>query len=182
MWYSNLEKAFISRHIIHQHWYTCPIALPVRRNPQHRSPLTVVSATSALPFQTLRHQWNVCHHVVNRFTRQTLSTINRKHFFMNILCSESFCPQKTHNRTLLFGSIISSTVAILTTETIPWTCVCYLDCHEAGLCCYVVVHIGNMLHPLQLFYFHLLPIYWFSLVILIVIISLDSDIWECMVG
>jgi hypothetical protein len=42
--------------------------------------------------------------------------------------------------------------------------VCYLDYHEAGLCCYLVIHIGNVLRPLQLFYFHLWPIYWFSLV------------------
>jgi hypothetical protein len=31
---------------------------------------------------------------VNRFTRQTLPTVNMQHFFMNILCIESFCPQK----------------------------------------------------------------------------------------
>jgi hypothetical protein len=31
--------------------------------------------------------------VVNRFTCQTLPTVNRKYFFMNILCTESFCPQ-----------------------------------------------------------------------------------------
>jgi hypothetical protein len=37
------------------------IALPVRRIPQQRSLLTVVSATSAPPFQPLRHQQNVCH-------------------------------------------------------------------------------------------------------------------------
>jgi hypothetical protein len=43
---------------------------------------------------TLRHQRNLCHTVVNRFTRQTLPTVNRKNFFMNILCIESFCPQK----------------------------------------------------------------------------------------
>jgi hypothetical protein len=36
-----------SRHISHQHWYTCPIALPVRRNSQHRSLLNFVSAISA---------------------------------------------------------------------------------------------------------------------------------------
>jgi hypothetical protein len=30
----------------------------------------------------------------NRFTRQTLSNINRKHVFMDILCNESLCPQK----------------------------------------------------------------------------------------
>jgi hypothetical protein len=42
--------------------------------------------------------------------------------------------------------------------------VCYLDCHEAGLCCYLVKHIENLLRPLQLFYFHLWPIYGLSLV------------------
>jgi hypothetical protein len=45
-------------------------------------------------------------------------------------------------------------------------CVCYLDCHEAGLCCYLMIYIGNLLCPLQLFYFHLWPIYWLSLVLL----------------
>jgi hypothetical protein len=38
--------------------------------------------------------------------------------------------------------------------------ICYLDCHEAGLCCYLVRHTENLLHPLQLFYFNLWPIYW----------------------
>jgi hypothetical protein len=34
-------------------------------------------------------------------------------------------------------------------------CVCYLDCREAGLCCYLVMHIQNLLLQLQLFYFQL---------------------------
>jgi hypothetical protein len=42
--------------------------------------------------------------------------------------------------------------------------ICYLDCHEAGLCCYLLTHIENLLRPLQLFYFHLWSIYWLSLV------------------
>jgi hypothetical protein len=25
--------------------------------------------------------------------------------------------------------------------------VCCLDCHEAGLCWYLVIHIENLLHP-----------------------------------
>jgi hypothetical protein len=61
MWYSNLGKTFISRHILHQHWYTCSIILTVRQNPQQRSPMTVVSATSTPPFQPFCHLWNVCH-------------------------------------------------------------------------------------------------------------------------
>jgi hypothetical protein len=38
--------------------------------------------------------------------RQTLPTINRKHFFMNIVYIKSFCPQKMHSRILLFGRIL----------------------------------------------------------------------------
>jgi hypothetical protein len=41
--------------------------------------------------------------VVNRFTRQTLSSVNMEHLFVNIFWTE-FCPQKTHNRKLLLGS------------------------------------------------------------------------------
>jgi hypothetical protein len=77
------EKTFISLYILHQLRYTCPIALPACQNPQHWSLLAAVSATSAPPFHPL-HQKNVCHPVVNRFTSQTLPTINRKHFFMHI--------------------------------------------------------------------------------------------------
>jgi hypothetical protein len=39
--------------------------------------------------------------VVNCLTWQTLPTINRKHLSMNILCSASFCQQKTHNNDAL---------------------------------------------------------------------------------
>jgi hypothetical protein len=33
--------------------------------------------------------------------------------------------------------------------------VCYLGRHGTGQCCYLVIHTGNLLRPLQLFYFHL---------------------------
>jgi hypothetical protein len=96
--------------------------------------------------------------VVNSFTRQTLPTVNRKHFLMNILSIESFWPQKTHNRTLLFGSMLLKHGRHFDYWNQPLNMhmrVCYLDCHETGLCCYLVVHRENLLHPLQLFYFHL---------------------------
>jgi hypothetical protein len=111
--------------ILHQNWYICSIALPVRRNPQH------ISFLLSQPLPHLRFNLFVISEtfasflgpMVNRFTRQTLPTINRKHFFMNILCTESLYPQKTHNRTLLLVLNSLSTVAILTTETILWICV-----------------------------------------------------------
>jgi hypothetical protein len=76
-----------------------------------------------LQFQPL-HQWNVCHPFVNRFTRQTLTTVNRKHFFMNIPCIETLCPQK--NTTYRCSSVVHSStmVTILTTVTSLWTCAC----------------------------------------------------------
>jgi hypothetical protein len=40
--------------------------------------------------------------VVNCFTRQNLPTANRKLCFMNVVCIEFFCLQKTHNRTPFF--------------------------------------------------------------------------------
>jgi hypothetical protein len=54
--------------------------------------------------------------VMSPFMRQTLPTVDRKHFFMNIFCIDSFCPQKTHNRTLLSGVYSFGMVSILTTE------------------------------------------------------------------
>jgi hypothetical protein len=50
--------------------------------------------------------------------------------------------------------------------------VSYLDCHEARLYCYLVIHIENLLHPLQMFYFHLWSIYWLSLVSHLVCIAM----------
>jgi hypothetical protein len=143
------------------------MALPVQRNPQHGSLLTVISATSAPLFQPLRRHWNVCHPIVNRFKRQTLPTVNRKHFFMNILCIESFCPQKTHSRTLLFGSSLLKDGCYFDYWNHPLNMrmrIWYLDCNEAGLCCYLSIHIKSLWHPLQLFYFHLWRTYWLSLV------------------
>jgi hypothetical protein len=76
------KKALISWHILHQHWYPCPTALSVHQKPQHKSLLTVVSATTTPPFQPLCHQRNICHPVVNCFTRQTLPPVYRNHFFL----------------------------------------------------------------------------------------------------
>jgi hypothetical protein len=63
---------------------------------------------------------------------------------MNILCIESFCPQKTHNRTLLFVSTLLKHDHNFDYWNWPLNmcmCICYLDCHEAGLCCYLVICI-----------------------------------------
>jgi hypothetical protein len=61
---------------------------------------------------------------VNSFTRQTLPTVNRKHFFMNILCIAPVCPQKSATKFCFSVVYSSNTVAILTTETSLWTCAC----------------------------------------------------------
>jgi hypothetical protein len=161
-------KKIISRHILYQHWYTCPISLPLRRNPQHKSLLTVISANSAPPFHHLRLS-NVFERI-SRLSYEPLyktNTSHRKHFFMIILCIESFCSKK-HKRRLLFGITLLKHGRHFYYWNQPLNMrmrFCYTDCHEAGLCCYLVIHIENLLRSLLLFYFHLWPIYWLSLVI-----------------
>jgi hypothetical protein len=71
------KNSFITRHIMHQHWYTFPIPLPVCRNPQQRSFLTVVLATSALPFQPHKTSANLCH--VSRPSSGPLYATNTSH-------------------------------------------------------------------------------------------------------
>jgi hypothetical protein len=106
--------------------------------------------------------------VVNRFQRQTLPTVNRKHFFMNILSLESAWPQNTHKRALLFGITHLKHGRHFDNWNQPLNmriCVCYLYCHVVGLCFHLVIHEENLLRLLQPFYFHLWPIYWLSLVL-----------------
>jgi hypothetical protein len=76
-------------------------------------------------------------------------------------------PTKKHNRTLLLGSILLKHSRHIDYWNHPLNMpmrACYLDCHKAGLCCYLVIHTGNLLHPLQIFNFQLWPINWLSLV------------------
>jgi hypothetical protein len=52
-------------------------------------------------------------------------------------------PTKAHKRTLLFGNIPLKHGRHFDYRNEPLNihmCVCYRDCHEAGLCCYIVVH------------------------------------------
>jgi hypothetical protein len=130
----------------------------------------LVSATSAPPFQPLVHQRNLCH--VSRPSCEPLYATNNSHCKQETFLYEYplywvFCPQKTHNRTLLFGSIIFKHGCHFDYWNQPLNlCMlyCYLHCHEAGLCCYLVMQTENLVSPLQLSYFHLWPIYWRSLV------------------
>jgi hypothetical protein len=96
----------------------------------------------------------------------TLPTAKRNNFFMNILCIELFFPQK-HKKTLLFGSTLKYGRHFdhLTQPVNMRMRVCYPDSHEAGLCCYLVIHVEKLLYILQLFHFHLWPVYWLSLVV-----------------
>jgi hypothetical protein len=65
----------------------------MRRNPQHGSLFDYFQPLPRLRFN-LKSTAKRLPPVVNHFMRQTLSTINGTHFFMNILCTESFCLQK----------------------------------------------------------------------------------------
>jgi hypothetical protein len=102
--------------------------------------------------------------ILNHYPANT-STLNR------ILCDCTLywdlLPIKSHNRTLLLGITLLKHGLHFNYSNQHLNVrmrLCYLNCHEVGLCCYLVIHIENLLHPFQLFYFHLCPIYWLSLV------------------
>jgi hypothetical protein len=72
-----------------------------------------------------------------------------------------------HNRTLLFGRTLLKHGRHFDywNKTLNMRMhACYLYCHTAGLCCYLVIHTENLLHPFPPFYFHLWSNYWLSLV------------------
>jgi hypothetical protein len=66
---------------------------------------------------------------------------------MNLLCMKSFAHKK-HNRTLLFGRIRLKHGLHFAYRNQPLYLrmrVCYLDCHEAGLYCYLVIHVEHLI-------------------------------------
>jgi hypothetical protein len=105
--------------------------------------------------------------LVNRFRRQTLSTVNMKHFFMNILCIETFCSQGNaeYDAALRWNNSQARSPFLLLKPA--------SECAHAHLLrrlswiCSVLLpsDTKTLLRPLQLFYFHLWPIYRFHLVV-----------------
>jgi hypothetical protein len=68
----------------------------------------------------------------------------------------------THNTTLLFDSTLlkhGRHFEYWNQSLNMRISISYLNCHESGLCCYLVIHTQNLLHPLELFYFHLRSTY-----------------------
>jgi hypothetical protein len=169
VWYSKLEKTFISRYILHQHWYTCPIALPVRRNPQHRNLLTAVSVTSASGrawSATFKRPWQ-------NFSTQLWTALRNKHFhgkqetFLYVyplhcvlLPTEKaqqnsalrwYTPKARSPFWLLKPASEHAHARLLPTLSWRWTVLVPSD-------------TVNLLRPLQLLNFHLWPIYWLFLI------------------
>jgi hypothetical protein len=145
MWYRTWKKTFTSQHIL-QHWYPCPIALPMRRNPQHRSILIVVSTASAPPFQPLHHQRNVS--LVSWPSCEPLYPTNTSYrkeeiFFQEYPLHWDLLLIKKYNGTMIFASTLKHGRHFdywnePLNMHMRFFC---LDCHESGLCCYLVIHI-----------------------------------------
>jgi hypothetical protein len=111
------------------------------------------------PSATFERPWE-------NFSTQLLTALHNKHLppqTGNIsLCLSFalslFCPQ---TKTLLFDSVLLKHGHHLDNWNQALNMrmrVCYLDCREAWLCCYLVTHTENLLLPLQLFYLLTLPL------------------------
>jgi hypothetical protein len=53
---------------------------------------------------------------------------------------------------------------------------CYVECNKDGLCCYLVIHIENLLLPLQLFYFHSCPSYFLTVRFMTVVLRQQGTV------
>jgi hypothetical protein len=163
MWYSNLAKKSILFSIyppptvIHfSHCFSSASKLLFQPLPHLRFNLLVFSETLATKVAISRPS---CEPLYETNTSQRKQEV----FLYEYILQRVRLQIKDANRTLLFGSSLLKHGRHFDYWNQPVNLrmrVCYLDCHEAGLCCYLVIHIGNLLSPLHLFYFHLWPIYW----------------------
>jgi hypothetical protein len=158
-----------SETLIHlSHWFTS-----ASKPAAYTSPVTVVSATSAPPFQHchLRNDshvtWPSCEPLYGT------DTSHRKQEMLLYVFPLHWVPlpaKNRHNRTVLPGRMLIKHGHHFDYWNQPLNMrmrVCYLYCHEAGLYCYLVIHIKNLLHSLRLFYFYLWLIYWLSSILIL---------------
>jgi hypothetical protein len=143
---------------------SCPIVLSVRRNPQHRSLLAVVSATSALGWASLRFS-----NVFERISRQSCEPLyakNTSHRKQEIFLYEYplhwviLSTKRMHKRTLLSGSTLLKQGHHIDYWNQPLNvrmCVWYLDSHEDGLCCYLVILIEKPITSITAVSLQILP-------------------------
>jgi hypothetical protein len=150
----------------------------MRRNPRHKRLsnccLSLFRTLSCIicDFRTSLREFLDA--VVNHFTRQKLLTVNRNISSWIIFCIESSVVLKQGRQFDYWNEPLNMRI-----------CVCYLDCHEAGLCCYLVVHVEKLLRPLQLSYFHfprniIESLFHWMRIVLWNVFALDSDykFWE----
>jgi hypothetical protein len=111
------------------------------------------------------------------FLTQLLTALCNKHFpqetgnislWISFALSPFAHKKKAHNRIMLFSNTLLKHCHHFDYWNQPLNMhIYYLDCHEGGLCCYLLLHVENLIHPLQVFYFHL----WLSLISYDVIIN-----------
>jgi hypothetical protein len=160
------KKTFISRHIPYTNGDTF---LPSPYQCVETPSIDVLWLLSQ-PFPQLR--LNLC--ISETFDTQLWTALSDKHFppytgniswWISFVVSP-FAPE--HNRKLFFVSTLLKHSHHFDHWNQPLNMrmrVCDLDSYESGLCCYLVIHIENVLHTLQLFYFQLRPVYWIPLVL-----------------
>jgi hypothetical protein len=149
MWYFNLEKTFISRQILHQHYLSHhftsaskPAAL--KSFDCYLSHFRTSVATSSSVAKSLPTSCEPLY---------ATDTSHRKQqtFLYEYSLHWVLLPRRKHDRTLLFGIT-------------PFQHCHHFDYWNQPLNMDMRVHIGNILRPIQLFHFHLWPVYWICLV------------------
>jgi hypothetical protein len=122
MWYSNLwkKKKIITRHILHQHWYTCRVALPTCPKPAAKKKVFFDCCFSHF------HTSVSTSYTTNTSHRKQETFLYEYHLYWALLPTKKSITER-------FSSVVysSNTIAILTTETSLWTrvfIIIYFNC------------------------------------------------------
>jgi hypothetical protein len=144
----SVHKNIISRHISQPTLIHFSHRFTSRRNPQHcclghfRT-----SVSSSVTFKCPSEYFSI--QLWTLLREKHFPTLIRKHFLWISFALSPFANKKLHNRTLIFGSTPSKHGRHLDYWNQPLNMrmrVCYLDCHEAGPCCYLMIQKTNYIH------------------------------------
>ena len=109
---NDIQTTFIFQRNLHTNLNTCPTVSQVPANLRHKIPVVAVwtvrtlllhrPTDSMFVFDTCSSFRELMHSIMDCLTWQAMFTVHGQHFFVDILCCHTFCPQKPQNATLFY--------------------------------------------------------------------------------
>ena len=109
---NNIQTTFVFQRNLHTNLNICPTVSQVPGNLRHKILVVAVWTTHTLLFHQPTDSmfvFDICspvrellHPIMDCLTWQAMFTVHGQHFFVDIHCCNTFCPQKPHNATQFY--------------------------------------------------------------------------------